>query len=128
VHQFIAALRQLRHPIVLIAVATLVLQTLVAGLATAHAAARLATFGADAIVLCHGNDAGDPAGPGHRQAAHECCAFSAAAEPAALSAFVTPVLTRLVPAWRVELPSAPDVRTIPRAIRAGSSQAPPAVV
>ena len=64
VHEFIAALRQLRRPIVLIAVAILVLQTLVAGLATAHAAARLAAFGADAGILCHGNgDDGDPADP-----------------------------------------------------------------
>ena len=65
-HEFIAALRQLQRPLVLLAVAILLLQTLVAGLASAHAAARIATFGADGAVICHGNgeDGSTPAGTG----------------------------------------------------------------
>ncbi len=46
-HEFIAALRQLQRPLVLLAAAILVLQTLVAGLAGGDTAARIATFGAD---------------------------------------------------------------------------------
>jgi hypothetical protein len=127
VHQFITAMRQLRQPIVVLAVGVLVLQMLVAGLSMAHAAARLAAADADAIILCHGNDSGGRPGTGSGKAAHECCAFCTAAEPAALPAGSTPVLTRLAPVWQAELAALPDVRTIPRAIRAGPSQAPPIV-
>ena len=121
-HQFIAALRQLQRPLVLLAVAILVLQTLVAGLASAHAAARIATFGADAVI-CHGNgeDGSAPAG----KAAHDCCTFCTNPGPVALSANA-PVLDRLTPAHRVAQADNPgDVRPSGRAIRAGPSQAPP---
>ena len=120
-HEFIAALRQLQRPLVLLAVAILVVQTLVAGLASAHAAARIATFGADAGVICHGNgdDGSTPAGT---PAAHDCCAFCNNPGPVALSAGA-PVIDRLTPAHRTRagrsLPamsgragarSAPDLR------------------
>lgn len=125
--QFLTALRQLRHPIVVLAIGIVVLQALVAGLSLAHAAARLAAADADAVILCHGNGAGDPATSGSGKAAHECCVFCTVAGPAALPAASTPVLARLAPVRRAELPALPDVRTLPRAVRAGLSQAPPIV-
>ena len=122
-HQFIAALRQLQRPLVLLAAAILVLETLVAGLASAHAAARIATFGTDAGVICHGNgeDSSAPAG----KAAHDCCSFCTNPGPVALSAN-TPLLDRLTPAYRIAQADNPgDVPPTRRAIRAGPSQAPP---
>lgn len=121
-HQFIAALRQLQRPLVLLAAAILVLQALVAGLASGDTAARIATFGADAVI-CHGNgeDGSAPAG----KAAHDCCTFCTNPGPVALSANA-PVLDRLAPAHRVAQADNPgDVRPSGRAIRAGPSQAPP---
>jgi hypothetical protein len=123
VHEFIAALRQLQRPLVLLAVAILLLQTLVAGLASAHAAGRIATFGADAVIcLGHGEDGSTPAGTA---AAHDCCAFCTKPGTLALSADA-PVIHRLMPACRADAADAPgDVRPARRAIRAGPSQAPP---
>ena len=121
-HQFIAALRQLQRPLVSLAAAILIMQTLVAGLASGDAAARIATFGADAVI-CHGNgeDGSAPAG----KAAHDCCTFCTNPGPVALSANA-PVLDRLTPAHRVAQADNPgDVRPSGRAIRAGPSQAPP---
>jgi hypothetical protein len=108
----------------MLAAAILVVQTLVAGLATAHAAAQIATFGADAAVICHGNgeDGSTPAGTA---AAHDCCAFCNNPGPVALSASVL-VIDRLTPAHRVRAADTPgDFRPGRRAIRAGPSQAPP---
>ena len=122
-HEFIAALRQLRRPLVLLAAAILLMQTLAAGLASAHTAARIAMFGADAVI-CHGNgeDGSTPAG---NAAAHDCCVFCTNAGPVALSADA-PVLDRLLPAHRADAADAPgDVRPARRAIRAGPSQGPP---
>jgi hypothetical protein len=124
VHQFITALRQLQRPLVLLAVAILLVQTLVTGLASAHTAARIATFGADAGVICHG-DGEDGSTPAGTAAAHDCCAFCNNPGPVALSAGV-PVIDRLTPAHRAGAADAPaDVRPGRRAIRAGPSQAPP---
>jgi hypothetical protein len=124
VHQFITALRQLQRPLVLLAVAILLVQTLVTGLASAHTAARIATFGADAGVICHG-DGEDGSTPAGTAAAHDCCAFCNNPGPVALSAGV-PVINRLTPAHRAGAADAPaDVRPGRRAIRAGPSQAPP---
>jgi hypothetical protein len=123
VSEFIAALRQSQRPLVLLAVAILLVQTLVAGLASAHTAARIATFGADAGVICHGNDDGST--PAGTPAAHDCCAFCNNPGPVALSAGA-PVVDRLIPAHRTDGADAPnDVRPGRRAIRAGPSQAPP---
>ena len=122
--EFIAALRQLRRPLVLLAAAILLMQTLAAGLASAHTAARIAMFGADAVI-CHGNgeDGSTPAG----KAAHDCCTFCTNPGPVALSAD-TPVLDRLTPAYRIDQADHfGDVRPMQRAIRAGPSQAPPTV-
>src|SRR5712675_521067 len=83
---FVQALRRCRRPIVMIAVALVVLQTAVAGLATAQAAAALAPRAFDGVI-CHGAGTGgaDPAGgtaPSDTQNA--CCAFCTATSPALL--------------------------------------------
>lgn len=122
-HEFIAALRQLQRPLVLLAAAILLMQTLVAGLASAHIAGQIATFGADALI-CHGagDDGSSPAGTA---TAHDCCAFCTNPGPVALSADA-PVIARLTPARRAEKADSPvDVRPGRRATRAGPSQAPP---
>jgi hypothetical protein len=124
VHEFIAALRQLQRPLVALAAAILIVQTLVAGLASGDAAARIATFGADAVI-CHGSgeDGSAPAG----KAAHDCCTFCTSAGPVALSADA-PVIGRLTPAYYIAHADHPgDARPSGRAIRAGPSQAPPTV-
>jgi hypothetical protein len=123
VHQFITALRQLQRPLVQLAVAILVVQTLVAGLASGDTAARIATFGADAGVICHGN--GDDGSTPGGKAAHDCCTFCNNPGPVALSADV-PVIGRLTPAHRTRAADTPgEVGPGRRAIRAGPSQAPP---
>ena len=124
-HEFIAALRQSQRPLVLLAAAILLVQTLVAGLASGDAAARIATFGADAVI-CHGNgeDGSTPGTPAGK-ATHDCCTFCANPGPVALSAD-TPLLEQLEPAWRIAQADHPgDARPAGRAIRAGPSQAPP---
>jgi hypothetical protein len=122
VPEFIAALRQLRRPIVLIAVAILVLQTLVAGLATAHAAARPAADAAG-IILCHGN--GDDGTAPQGQAAHDCCTLCTAAAPVGVAPSLV-VLARLDLVRNPEaLKPSGGPHRLPRAIRAGPSQAPP---
>jgi hypothetical protein len=124
VHEFIAAMRELRRPLVVLAVAILVLQSFVTGLGS-PAAARIAAGGLDLGTICHGN--GDPAGPTPAPAAHDCCFFCTTNGPAAL-ACSTHVIARLdglqpatpaIFAYRVVL--------LPRAIRAAPSQAPPLV-
>jgi hypothetical protein len=123
VHEFIAALRQLQRPLLLLAAAILVLQTLVAGLASGDAAARIAAFGADIICHTDGDDSSAPAA----KAAHDCCTFCGNPGPVALSAGTGPVLVRLTPSHDLGQAGHPgDVRPTRRAIRAGPSQAPPA--
>ena len=123
--EFIAAMREFRRPLVLLAAAILVLQTLVAGLDSA-AAAQMAAGGPDAGIICHGN--GDPAQPNPGPAAHDCCVFCTSTGPAALAGMMQ-VLDRLdgSPAATAALTGSPDIPLLPRAIRAGLSQAPPAV-
>lgn len=122
--EFIAAMRELRRPLVLIAAAILVLQTLVAGLGSA-AAAPTAAGVLDAGIICHGN--GDPAQPNPGPAAHDCCVFCTSTGPAAL-ACKTQVLDRLGGSQATgALTGSQDSPLCPRAIRAGLSQAPPAI-
>jgi hypothetical protein len=124
VHEFIAALRQLQRPLVLLAVVILLLQSLVAGLANGHIAGQIATFGADAVI-CHATDDDDGSAPAQK-AAHDCCTFCTNAGPVVLSA-ATPVIAQLAPAHAVARDAPADVRPTRRAIRAGPSQAPPTV-
>jgi hypothetical protein len=126
VHEFIAALRQLQRPLVLLAAAILVLQSLVAGLAGGDTAARIATYGAD--VICHGNgdDSSAPAPAPAAKAAHDCCTFCSNPGPVTLSAGAASFLARLTSADHLGEADHPgDVRPTRRAIRAGPSQAPP---
>lgn len=93
-HHFIAALRQLRLPLVLLAACVLSLQALVAGLASGQAAAQIASLGPDAVVLCHGN--GEDGSVPDQTAAHNCCVFCTGSAPLAVSTSV-PVIARLLP-------------------------------
>jgi hypothetical protein len=123
VHEFITALRQLQRPLVMLAVAILVVQTLVAGLASGHVAAQIATFGVDAGIICHSS--GDDGSAPTDKAAHDCCVFCGNPGPVVLSA-TTPVLHRLTPAHRADMADVPrETEPTRRSIRAGPSQAPP---
>jgi len=105
-----------------------VLQALVSGLASARAAAMSANpF--DAGVICHG--AGGGAEPpadgssGSGAARDLCCVFCAAAP--ALLTVAPPVVGHVERAGtdRLTLPARDHVLIVPRAVRAGLSQAPP---
>jgi hypothetical protein len=125
VNHFIAALRQLRLPLVLLAACILALQALVAGLANGQAVAGIVGLGPDAVVLCHGN--GEDGSTPDRTATHDCCVFCTGFAPVVVSANV-PVIARLLPERRAGQAEHPaDIRSIRRAIRAGPSQAPPPV-
>jgi hypothetical protein len=125
VHEFIVALRLLRRPLVWLAATVLLLQAVVAGIASGNFAAQIATFGADAVI-CHGTSE-DGSAP-VRSATHDCCVLCTGAAPAALPATAL-VVDRLTPAQRAGQAEHPaNLRHIQRAIRAGPSQAPPSVV
>jgi hypothetical protein len=104
-----------------------VLQALVGGLASARAAALLASpF--DAAVICHGAGSEPPAGgaPASGGTRELCCAFCAAAAPLLLS--VTPPVVGLVQhagTDQLATPARDPVLIARRAVRAGPSQAPP---
>jgi hypothetical protein len=123
VRQFIAALRQLRHPLVVLAIGILVVQTLVAGLASAHAAARAAAFGSKIAVICH-SDGADDSSSGTNQPTHDCCTFCTAGDVATVQAGVA-VLERIGPHRLARAAAVREIRPLSRAIRAGPSQAPP---
>jgi hypothetical protein len=126
-----AILRQGLRPIALIAVGLLVLQTFLAGLATAQAATSPLqdAFGAGAI--CHGAGGAEPAAapegapPDGSQAWNLCCAVCVAASGAVLPVGA-PALQRFefVRNARAAIVPGP-VPVARRAVRAGSSQAPP---
>jgi hypothetical protein len=124
VREFIAAMREFRRPLVGLAAAIMILQTLVAGLG-APAAAQIAAGGLDAGVLCHGN--GEPAGSNPTPAVHDCCTFCTNTGPAAL-ACNTGAVTRLEKFQTTRATDiARDIVIVPRAVRAGPSQGPPAI-
>jgi hypothetical protein len=123
-------MRRSRRPLVMIATALLVLQTLFGGLARGPAAAP-AFDPLEAGVICHGTEGADSTGStspdtgSHWQA---CCAFCLAAV-CTLLPVAPPVLERLGPLADPGLPA--DAGAVvplpPRAVRAGSSQAPPSL-
>jgi hypothetical protein len=124
---FLIYLRQYRRPIVVIAAGLVVLQGMLAGLATAQAAALAAN--SFTAVICHGAGDADPAdggAPNSGKIYAVCCAFCTAAASA-----LTP--GQAMAAGRFDLgrePAGPALsRAVialdPRAVRAGSSQAPP---
>ena len=127
---FLALLRQCRAPLIAVAIALVVLQTLVAGLATAQAATLAAAGLFDAI--CHGaggaGAADQPAGgaPNSGKAWDVCCAFCTAAAPAVLP--VAPLAAGRCEHAQGDSRAAAggDIVLIARrAVRAGPSQAPP---
>jgi hypothetical protein len=125
---FLAQLRARRRPLIAVSIALVVLQTLVAGLAAAQAAARLSASPFDPGVICHGAGGADPAedgAPWPHTARDLCCAFCAVAAPAMLS--VTAPMAGYVGRAADQLSApAPDLVSIARyAVRAGPSQAPP---
>jgi Protein of unknown function (DUF2946) len=117
-----------RRPIVLIAIWLVVLQTFLAGVATAQAGATAAFDPLGAI--CHGSDGGGPAGaaaPDADKVRHLCCEYCTSAAPALAPPDAMGVA---VPQSR----AAAQRRAISRfiivisrgAVRVGPSQAPPA--
>jgi hypothetical protein len=125
-----AILRQGLRPIALIAVGLLVLQTFLAGLATAQAATSPVQDGFGAGAICHGAGGAEPAAPegappDGSPAWNLCCAVCVAASGAVLPVgalalerfeFVRNARAAIVPG---------PVPVARRAVRAGSSQAPP---
>jgi hypothetical protein len=123
-------MRQLRRPIAALAIAIMVLQTLVAGLATVSP--RLRADDAALGIICHsngvghgGDNAGSGTGPG--QARHDCCAFCTAAGPATLAPGETASVRLPLRATGTLIAAAFNVQPVRRAIRAGPAQAPPVV-
>jgi hypothetical protein len=123
---FLTSLRQCRRPIATIAVGLVVLQTLLAGLMVAQAAALAVNPFA---VICHttpATDAGDGTAPDGGKVAPVCCIACTATGPA-LPPGQLPAMTQ----FDLEQASGPamlsriTIAIDPRAVRAGSSQAPP---
>jgi hypothetical protein len=127
---FVARLHSRRRPIVMIAAGLLVLQTFFAGLAGAGAAAALATNLAELAFICHGGGTDFPGGPApdSDQAWHLCCVSCTAGAPPATLPQQT-IALRSERAREVRPPAARAVRILvaARAVRAGSSQAPPSL-
>jgi len=115
-----------RRPIILVAAWLVVLQTFLAGVATAQAALLLAPAPFDAGVICHGAPSAAPSAPDADQAWKLCCTFCATAF-AATAPLDTPEVTPVV-SWSEAAPPALTsfaVIAARGAVRAGPSQAPP---
>lgn len=126
---FLAQLRECRRPLIAVAVALIVLQTLVAGLATAQAAARLSAGPFDGSVICHGAGGADrdaDGAPASGAACEMCCALCAATAPVLVS--VTLLLVgHIGHADRLPVPARQPILTVRYAVRAGPSRAPPSL-
>jgi hypothetical protein len=123
---FVHFLRHCRHAIIPVAIGLVVLQTLVASLAIAQAAAPANAIAAG--VICHGNGGSTPAPdstPDQDRAWNVCCTFCTSAAPVALPA--KPLALRLARGRECAAPVARHDPALiaPRAVRAGLSQAPP---
>jgi hypothetical protein len=124
---FLAILRQSRRPLIAVAIALTVLQTLVVGIATAQAAASLEPF--EAGVICHGavgqDPPSDPASDTHKAL---CCAVCIATASALLPPMPLVAKGReRVADGTVLAVSNAIVLIARRAVRAGPSQAPPSL-
>jgi hypothetical protein len=117
-----------RRAIVLIAAWLVVLQAFLAGVATAQAGAMLAFDPLGAI--CHGSDGAGPADatvPDANKVRHLCCEYCTSAAPA----FAPPAAASVAVSQSGQPSRLPGFSPFtivisPGAIRAGSSQAPPA--
>jgi hypothetical protein len=133
----IARLRRYRRPAVMVAAGLVAVQALLAGLAMAQAALMLTPSLADVTgiaVICHGNSgadsdtgtAGDPAKGDPAKDRHPCCAAcTAGAAPAALPEQLIGLRPDRRPDFKSPFLSAAAILIAPRAVRAGSSRAPP---
>jgi len=125
---FLALLRQCARPFIAVAIALVLVQTAVAGLATAQAARFLEPFEAGAICHGAGGSTPDPAQPDSGKGWDRCCAFCAATAPALLP--VTPLVAGRVERAADGGPPLSFRNIVPidrRAVRAGPSQAPPSL-
>jgi hypothetical protein len=116
-----------RTPIILIAAWLVVLQAFLAGVVTGQAGAMSASAPLDAAI-CHGagaSDAGDPATPAEA-AWHLCCASCTSTAPPLLPAGAAAAMAPRSQRAERTVPNAGFILVIARrAVRAGSSQAPP---
>jgi hypothetical protein len=124
---FLTYLRRFRRPIVVMATGLILLQAMLAGLATAHAVALAANPFAE--VICHGAGDIDPAdgtAPDSGKNSAICCAFCTAAG-SAVAPDLAPSTARFALGREPMVPglSRAKIAVDPRAVRAGSSQAPP---
>ncbi|MGH6770345.1 MAG: hypothetical protein ACRECO_15130 [Xanthobacteraceae bacterium] len=122
-----AAMRLFRRPIALIAVGFVVLQSLLAALAMAQAAAHAVPGSFDAGIICRSDGQFDT-NPEGAKAAHLCCAVCSICAPAIEPSRIVagaPSFARVSASFPV---AGGDIVTIPRrAIRAGPSQGPPSL-
>jgi hypothetical protein len=135
----IARLRRYRRPAVMIAAGLIAVQAFLAGLANAHAALVLSPdlhAPADFAVICHGNGgadsdrgaAPDPAEKDPAKSQHPCCmSCIAGAPPATLPKQLTVSRPDRCRVFESSLFCAASFLIAPRAVRAGSSQAPPSL-
>jgi hypothetical protein len=127
----IARLRACRRPAVVIAGGLIAVQAFLAGLASAQAALMPIPdlSGSGGAVICHGNggptsDTGtDPA-----KSQHPCCEACATVSPPA-DLPLPPIVLRTDRRRVLEslFPAAPSILIAARAVRAGTSQAPPSL-
>jgi hypothetical protein len=128
---FIARLRDRRRPAVMIAAGLLAVQAFLAGLATAQALVRTSDLSDGAFaVICHGTGgsgpAQDPAGTNPAARQHPCCeACAAGAAPATLPEQLIVLHADRSRLFKLPVLRAISIRIAPRAVRAGTSQAPP---
>jgi hypothetical protein len=121
----------LRRPVIVIAAWLIALQAFLAGVATAQAGVLLAPAPLDAGTICHGADASAPADPTTPDAdrfRQLCCAFCATTSSATVPR--EPAKLAPVVSWeRLEPPALPrfTISLARGAVRAGASQAPPAL-
>ena len=127
----ISRLRRCGRAAVVITTVLMVAQAFFAGLAGAQVALVENADTGGIAVICHGGG-GSPEGgtaPDTREKQHPCCTFCTAG--AASAVLPTPALALLAGCCRADgLPALHPVsiQIAPRAVRAGSSQAPPASV
>jgi hypothetical protein len=129
----IARLRVYRRAAVAMAAGLIAVQALLAGLASAQAAlaptpdpAGVAGF----AVICHGGNggAGSDTGTDPAKRQHPCCESCAAGSPpATLPAHPVALRADHRPVVESPFPCALAIAIAPRAVRAGSSQAPPSL-
>ena len=124
----IARLRRYRRPAVMIAAGLLAAQAFLAGLTTAQALVLTSNLADGAFaVICHGNGnsgvAQDPAGTDPAPSQHPCC--EACAAPATLPEQLIVLRADHSRLFKSPALHVVSIRITPRAVRAGTSQAPP---